>query len=199
MVMDPPADGVRDEGLRGLLHERNGFFAFDRALHVFPSSILEAPVMTLEKWNDPSTWTSAYGDAASDDLFFAEDLFGMQFVLSDQRVFTFDPETGDRTPAADSISAWVELVLDDPAVVVGSQLAGEWQRRNGALSEGRRLVPVKPFILGGDFDLANLRDMSSVEAMLYRADLARQLRDVPDGSQVELQVEGLPSHSSRRP
>jgi hypothetical protein len=90
---------------------------------------------------------------------------------------------------AATISEWAKAVVADPDVQVGRGLAVSWQRVHGPLAEGQRLVPVKPFVLGGDFALENLRSMTAVESMQYRADLASQLRGVPDGTVVELRVE----------
>lgn len=43
-------------------------------------------------------------------------------------------------------------------------------------------------MLGGTYELTNFRPIVAVEAMQYRADIATQLRGVPDGTQVILKV-----------
>ncbi len=187
LVPAPPVSVV-DGRLTALLGARNGFFAFSRALHVFPSTLANVPVMTLEQWNAAPLWVGGYADAAVECLFFAEDIFGTQFCLSHGRVWSFDPETGDKTEVAATIDGWAATILADPDVQLGSGLAAAWERAHGPLPEGQRLVPVTPFVLGGDFTLENLRAMSAVESMRYRADVASQLRGVPDGTAVDLRV-----------
>ena len=41
-------------------------------------------------------------------------------------------------------------------------------------------------MIGGEYEVANLRVMEAVEAMQFRGDLAQQLRDVPEGTEVRL-------------
>jgi len=72
--------------------------------------------------------------------------------------------------------------------LTGYPLLHEWQEKNGALPVGRRLMPKVPFVLGGDYSLAYLYSPAAVSAMKSRGNLARQLKGVPDGSQVEFRV-----------
>ncbi len=115
LVPAPPVSVV-DGRLTALLGARNGFFAFSRALHVFPSTLANVPVMTLEQWNAAPLWVGGYADAAVECLFFAEDIFGTQFCLSHGRVWSFDPETGDKTEVAATIDGWAATILADPDV-----------------------------------------------------------------------------------
>ena len=48
------------------LQVRNGFFAFEAALHVFPSGG-NGDGFTLELWNRLDTWRSAYGKLIPND------------------------------------------------------------------------------------------------------------------------------------
>lgn len=76
-----------------MLRVRNGFFAFEGALHVLPAGG-QPGVMTLEEWNSSHLWSHEYGDLADGLFFFAEDAFGNQFCLREDRVCLFDAETG---------------------------------------------------------------------------------------------------------
>ena len=178
--------GTVGAGLKALLELRNGFYAFESALHVYPAGAPE-DTMSLERWNEPGLWRSAYDGA--DGLFFAEDTFGDQFCLRDDRIFFFDAETGDYDDLAGSIEEWADLMLNEFEARLGYPLAHDWQTRNGAIPIGSRLVPKTPFVLGGAFDAENLRATDAVKGMRIRGDLARQIRDLPDGTQVTFKVE----------
>jgi hypothetical protein len=173
-------------GLAPLLTRRNGFYALEGAVHVFPTG--QSSQTTLEVWNDPALWRSRYQDLDRDVVFFAEDIFGGQFGLRDNAVVSFDPETGALEPIAPSLDAWAELVLIDQSIS-GYPLAHSWQVANGALPSGQRLVPKQPFVLGGPFDSDNLYALPAIEGMLLRADLASQIRDLPDGTQIRYVIE----------
>jgi hypothetical protein len=73
-------------------------------------------------------------------------------------------------------------------MLTGYSLLHEWQMRHGAIPAGTRLMPKIPFVLGGQYALDNLYVLSSVSAMKSRGNLARQIKDLPDGSQVQFRV-----------
>jgi hypothetical protein len=82
---DDPLPGRLNE----LLQSRNGFYAFESALHVLPR--LERPdpaTMDFGRWNDGALWRGEYGGLADGLTFFAEDLFGGQFALRGDEVVT---------------------------------------------------------------------------------------------------------------
>src|SRR5690242_19113144 len=83
-LTEPPAMlaglGKRGNELANLLTSRNGFVAFESALHVFPVGPVDEGY-DLQQWNSPDLWRSAYGNLAEDALFFAEDIFGEQFCI----------------------------------------------------------------------------------------------------------------------
>lgn len=166
---------------------KNGFYAFESALHVFPVTP-ETDVMDVGRWNDPGLWRSAFGVLADGAVFFAEDIFGTQFCVSSGAVQRFNPETGDRERLTDSIEGWAEMILDDPTFQTGWSLAHEWQERFGPLLKNQRLVPKMPFILGGDFSVSNLQAIDSVSGMMFYADIARQIHELPDGTEFRIRI-----------
>ena len=126
-----------------------------------------------------------YADGA---VFFAEDIFGVQFCLVDGKVSSFESETGEKTALADSLDDWARMILDDYEVLTGFSVTHEWQSANGKLDGRSRLLPATPFVAGGSYALTNLRAIPSVEGMRYRGSLARQIRYVPDGATVRMTV-----------
>lgn len=171
----------RAEQLGHLLDLQNGFYAFESALHVLSGA-------GLLDWNREDLWRSAYEGMADGAVFFAEDVFGTQFCLREDIVATFDPETGAFETMASSLEHWAQLILDDHAYWTGHPLAHDWQAAHGPLPVGSRLLPVTPFVLGGEYTLENLRAIVATEGMRYRASIAHQIRDLPDGAQIELRV-----------
>jgi len=165
----------------------DGFYAFESALHVFPSRPTPAE-HSVAQWNASDLWRHEYPNVDAGHYFFAEDVFGGQFALSDDGVSTFDPETGLLERIADNLTGWARAVLDDYPYMTGFPLAHEWQLSNGALRVGRRLMPKVPFVLGGAFEVENLYDADSVSALRNRAKLASQIHGLPDGSSITLRV-----------
>ena len=132
-----------------MLEQKNGFYAFESALHVFPLS--PDANMGLEGWNTQSLWRNNYGHLADGLLFFGEDIFQDQFCLSkwEPGVYRFHSETGQRSLMGGSLEKWAGLILSNHQAETGWPFAHEWQEKNGPLSFGERLMPKTPFFLGG--------------------------------------------------
>lgn len=173
-----------------MLAFKNGFYAFEQALHVFPLGSDITGTMTLEEWNSSTLWRSAYDDLTEGLLFFAEDIFGDQFCVSTREpgVFRFDAERGETAAVAVSIDEWSGQILSNYRVETGWPLAHEWQQENGPLKLGTRLQPKIPFVYGGTYALDNLWAGDSTEGMLFKAEVALKVRDLPTGTQIHLQI-----------
>lgn len=179
--------GTLAEQFCGMLRQRNGFYAMESALHVFPTH--SSPhQLGISDWNANALWRSRYKGLAEGYLFFAEDVFGGQFCIKGSEIYTFDPELGGLEHLAENIEQWAQTLLRDYEVLTGYPLAHQWQKQNGRLPVGKRLVPKVPFVLGGEFTLDNLRLIDAVEGMRLRADLAVQIKDLPDGAQIRFGV-----------
>ena len=176
--------GPRMTELAQLLATRNGFLAFDGALHVLPIGHVDQGY-DLTRWNSHTLWRNMY-DNVQGCLFFAEDIFGEQFCIVDDQICRFDPETGEYDLMAESLEEWAYYMLDDFITETGYPIVQAWQTHHGALPHGQRLVPIIPFILGGRFSLENLRPLDAAEGMRQRAIVAQQVRNLPDGTDVHV-------------
>lgn len=175
--------------LAPLLTRRNGFYAYHRSLHVFPAGpALNPSEPYIEQWNLPGLWRAGYGEKVDGLLFFAEDLFGEQFAVGQDGIVRFCPETGEIQEHSRDIEEWAQRIVERRDYETGFHLAREWARRNGPLEPGRRLLPCTPFVLGGNFTIDNLFDGDALEGMRFRADLALQVREIPDGAAVRLVI-----------
>lgn len=171
-----------------MLYKRNGFYALESALHVFPTHSSKDEIGICE-WNENTLWCSAYKGFTDGCLFFAEDIFGGQFCIKDSKIYIFDPETGLLEYLADDIESWAKLVINDYEVLTGYSLAHKWQKQYGLLPAGKRLLPKVPFVMGGEFVLDNLYLVDAVEGMKFRANIACQIKDLPDGAQVRFNID----------
>lgn len=180
--------GSMVEELYSFLSKKNGFLAFESALHVFPANNLNG-VMNLETWNSDELWRKNYGTLAENCLFFAEDIFGGQFCIFNNKIYSFDPETGNKEVVGDNIEQWAKLILEDYNVLTGFSLAHQWQQEHGILPINKRLLPKIPFVAGGRFTVDNLYSVDSVKGMKVRADIAQQIHDLPDGTKITVRVD----------
>lgn len=170
-----------------LLSARNGFFAFESALHVFPMGGV-GDTWNLEAWNSRHLWRGEYPDISENVLFFAEDVFGYQFCVDGDGVALFNPENSSFEFVASTLDEWARLVLEDPDAMIGYAYAHEWQVRNGWLANNRRLICKIPLILGGDLSMDNIGEIDAVEGMRVRGYMWSQIKDLPDGTKVNIKI-----------
>ncbi len=170
-----------------MLQAKNGFYAYESALLVRLVRSADAP-LGLTEWNAPSLWKSGYAGSIGNALCFAEDIFGGQVCIRDDVVCAFDPETGAFDQLSRSIGEWADDLMARCNFRTGYPLAHGWQVANRPLVAGERVLPRTPFVLGGKYVVENLYPLQDVEGMRLRASIAGQIRELPDGSQVILQV-----------
>ena len=178
---EPPA------ALAELWRRRDGWTALWGALQVFPR-VRGGGVPAASAIDD--ALRSGHGALAAGHVPFAQDLFGVLFTWHEDHVCSFDPETAEHEPVADDLEGWADAVLAEPEELAGSAFAFDWQERHGALGAGERLVPLLPFVLGGEYDDGNLEPRGTLLALRERAALARVVAELPDGAEVPWPLPG---------
>jgi hypothetical protein len=174
--------GALGDEIAEVLRARNGFYAYESALLVRPLQSERPPLGSFE-WNASELWKCEY-ELPTDCFCFAEDLFGGQYCISGAKIRSFNPETGTLDEEWPSLEAWAAEILARRNFRTGHALAHAWQMKNGPLTPGMRLLPKIPFLSGGQYDVENLYAIEDVKGMRLRAHVARQIRDLPDGSQI---------------
>ena len=58
----------------------------------------------------------------------------------------------------------------------------------GPLEEGRKYYLVIPGALGGEYVISNIKTAPLVEIIRYSGDVGEQIKDLPDGAQINLKV-----------
>ena len=141
-------------------------------------------------WNDPTGWKSKYAAAgiAVPGEIIAEGFLGDQYAVVDSLVVRWDPETGETESTDIPADAWIAGVREDASSQEPVWLLEEWERSNGPLSVTKHLAPKLFFVLGGEFEVENLYSADAASDLAWRAQLAHQIRDLPDGAEVKLHV-----------
>lgn len=174
---------IKTGELAEFLRKKNGFYAFESALHVFSSTSASTEIGIVE-WNAHDLWIGEYRGMIEKCLFFAEDIFGGQFCIKSDGIYSFDPETAQFEYLATDLEGWARTIMTEYEVLTGFPLAHAWQKLNGAIKPGMRLIPKIPFVLGGEFKVENLISVESAKAMRLRASLAIQIQNSPDGTSI---------------
>jgi hypothetical protein len=57
-----------------------------------------------------------------------------------------------------------------------------------ALLSGVRSHLALPGVLGGEYDISNIRTVPQIEQIRFTGDIRRQIEELPDGAQIKLKV-----------
>lgn len=182
-----PAGRLFESLWNELLSLKNGFYAFEKAVLVRPLTNSDGNYGVIE-WNSKTLWRSDY-DTDEALLFFSENIFGEQYALSEGGIVLFDPETGEKDFIADDIWGWAEEILLDTNYWTGYRIASEWQKKNGILDNGIRLIPKQPFVLQGEFAIENLIPKSDLISMKIRSQLASHIQQSKEGDKIIFEIE----------
>ncbi len=171
-------DNERASELQNFLNIKNGFYAFEGALHFFSTDELK----NYDMWKD------SYKGLADNIFCFAEDTFGNQFCIQNNVIYFFDAETGDTEFLANNLEEWAKIIINDYNFHTAFPIMRDWQAKNGMLPLNKRLIPKKLFILGGECNIDNLYAMDSIKSMQLRGEIANQIKELPDGSKVNFHI-----------
>jgi hypothetical protein len=58
----------------------------------------------------------------------------------------------------------------------------------GPLNDGQKYCIVKPSVLGGVYDISNIKTAPLIEMIRFSGHVAKQIKDLPDGAQIQLKV-----------
>ncbi|WP_327210789.1 hypothetical protein [Rhizobium leguminosarum] len=163
------------------------------ASHVRPGAMMHGALLILsdEQRRSAARHVRALPSEFHEGIPFAADLFGDFWMVHPdgavRKVLTETVEV-DRTEDRESLDAWAEAVLADPDVEVGEKFALAWAEENGSIPNGKRLTGKTPFVMGGEYSLDNLYAIDFDELMAVRLHVGLEIRDLPDGSSVVIDV-----------
>lgn len=173
-----------DADYQAFLGARNGLYAFARGLHIF--GLDDAKPYHDARARNRGAWRGAYGPLLEGMAFFAEDVFGNAFGMRAGEAFSFDPETGKLEKVGAGFRGWADYLVGDLGYATGGGVAKAFAAANGPIAWDCRLSPIKPFVLGGEFALANLRALPWDKNSELRSEIYRKIKDLPEGAKVEI-------------
>ncbi len=166
--------------LLGLLTKTNGFILHNGALHVRGACLNPEWHSLRQAWFGPDSFSKLYKEVEATDIPFAEDQFGDQFLMRNGGVFRLETETGQVQPLCESLQIFLSRVEEDIVTFLNVGL-------NHPLEPGQLLHAYPPFCVESKSGVS-LKPCPASEVILFHADLARQIRDVPDGMNIEFKI-----------
>jgi hypothetical protein len=174
--------------LAGLLRQINGFIQFHGGLHVRGACQQPAWHSLRDAWDSGSAFHRLYPEVRTEDVPFAEDCMGDQFLLRDGRVCKLAAETGEIEALDVGLGGFFEGVAADPVEFLSLHPLLQFQQDGGNLEPGQLLAAFPPFCTKESADGVSLAAITAEERRRFLANLAAQLRDVPDGDKIDFRV-----------
>jgi hypothetical protein len=164
-----------------VLSDKNGFIVDEGALHIRGASLTPEWHSLRAAWRGLNAFHALYEKVQVTDIPFGQDQVGDQFLIRDGAVLRLDAETGKVEQIADSLDNFFQRVEEDIEGFLNVGLSH-------AMQPGQLLLAMPPFVFRESGAGAPLRPAPAIDVILFHADLARRIRDVPDGGRVEFKI-----------
>jgi hypothetical protein len=161
-----------------LLRAKNGFILHSGTLHVRGASKKPGWHSLRHAWEGANSLSGLYSDILATDVPFAEDMLGDQFLLREGLVVKLDAETGEVEKKEDSLRSFFEKVDQD----IEGYLNLSFEHK---IEPGELLLAFPPFCLKESAGGSKMKACPAAKVIGFHADLARQIRSVPDGGKIE--------------
>ena len=174
--------GFLPEELRDIIEPTGGFILHHGAIH-FRGCTFEPAWNSLRPiYHGNQSLKTLYPTVDIDDVPFAQDQLGDQYLLRGVEVVHLDAETGEIKRFARCLTEFVDGIQADIEDYLNVSLSHR-------LMPGQGLHASPPFCvsdpLGGR---SSLRAIPILELIQFHADLARQIADVPEGGTIQFSV-----------
>lgn len=187
-IDDPEVMAMLPKSLAELLQQVNGFIQYHGGLHVRGACLEPAWHSLRDAWLGANAFHRLYANVKPDDVPFAEDCLGDQFLLRGSEVWQLYGETGEVESLEESFDEFMQNAEDDPGEHLGLHPLLQFQRDGGHLEPGQLLSAYPPFCTEEAEDGVTVSAVSTDERRRFLAEFAAKFRDLPDGGQVDISV-----------
>jgi hypothetical protein len=179
-----------------LLEQMNGCVLFDGGLHI--RGAVESPDWhSLRKvWRGDLALSKLFPAVEESDVPFAQDCLGDQFLLRSGTVYKLYGESGDLESLAMDFEAFLDNARANPVEFLSLEPLLRFIADGGRLKPGQLLNAYPPFIMKEAANGVSLKAVSMVEQISFLADLAKQIGELSEGSELRIKVVNAPESES---
>ncbi len=171
-----------------ILWQINGFVAYAGGLHV--RGVTDEPAWhSLERyWSGEMALHELFRDVEPHDAPFGQDFLGNQFLLRDGGVFRLSAETGRVVALGVDLPHFLDECRKAPVEYLQLQRLAQFHQENGSLEPGALVHVMPPLVMRESSSEASMRAVPADDAIAFLANFARQVQDLPDGTEVNLRL-----------
>lgn len=169
------------------LRKVNSYIDATRGFHL-RGACLSPPWHSIRAaWEGELALHTLFPNLHEEDVPLAEDCFGDQYLLRDGFAIRLLAETGD---VEEMSISWVEFLMNVDSNAVKYLRLGllrQFEIENPPLAPGFALSVYPPFV-ANEYHNPSMRAISTLELRTWRADFAKQIKDIPDGQQIKILI-----------
>ena len=194
MYVGPPIDDPEmlerlPTEYRDLLARTNGYVAYHGGLHVRCACRTPEWHSLRAAWDGERALHRLWPTVSPDDLPFAQDALGDQFVLRGGHVHRLAAETGDLESLGVDLVDFDATVRADPVEYLNLAPLEAFRAEGGVLHPGQLLSVYPPYCVDTGGAGRSFRAIAAADRLEFLSSLAAQLRDLPDGTAVKLNIQ----------
>jgi len=176
--------------LAHLLGPVDGLVAIDGGLHILGARSTLPWHDLHELWKGERALSILYDSVYPEDVPFAANCLGDQFLLRGEAVMQLIAETGELAQVDGSLESFLQrCAARDPDIWLGLRYLEQFESENGTLDPARVLLPYPLLVAAESRNGVRLAAVPAHEALDFHASIARRIADLPDGARVKITVE----------
>jgi len=176
----PPIDDLSTfntlpEVLQNILENRNGFILYNGGLHI--RGACTAPIWHSlhEVWHGSLALWKLFPEIKENDIPFAQDMLGDQFILRNDCVYRLWSETGELETLDCDLNTFLQQAQANPDEVLSLAPLTQFESAGKQLQPGQLLSAYPPFCTQESAQGVSLNAVSMHERILFLADFAAQI------------------------
>lgn len=197
-IDDPEIFDRLPQPLRDLLLQVNGYIQQGGGFHVRGACSEPGWHSLREVWTGDLALSRLFPAVQESDVPFAEDCFGDQFLLREERVFMLHAEIGEVEEVAEGLWPFLQGVQENAVEALGLEPFVAYLEDGGELEPGQLLAVRPPFCtMEAEEEGVSLRPSPAADRLRFLSRLAAQIGGVADGEEVEIDFEEGEEEASR--
>jgi hypothetical protein len=194
MYVGPPIDDPEmlerlPTEYRDLLARANGYVAYYGGLHVRGACHTPEWHSLRAAWDGERALHRLWPTVLPEDIPFAQDALGDQFVLRGGHVHRLAAETGELESLGVDLVGFDAAVHADPVEYLNLAPLEAFRAEGGVLQPGQLLSVYPPYCVDNADAGRSFRAIAAADRLGFLASLAAQLRDLPDGTAVKFDIQ----------
>jgi len=186
---DPELLDELPQELVDILRQTNGLVAFRGGLHLRGACRFPTWHALRSAWRGPDSVAAHYRAVEAEDVPFAQDALGDQFVLRRGHVFRLSGETGDLEPLGATLDEFLAAACADPVGYLHLGPLQQFEAEGKRLEPGQLLSVYPPFCTHEAANGVSLQAVSVADRLGSLAALVARLEGLPEGARLQFKVE----------